>query len=291
MSTEDHSVQASKKRISGRELAEDIRAGMDYSGLKAKYDLSHDQLQRAFGKLVSGGLLSQTELPGINNEDPDLTMSMNLMACPACRHQQPAQSTECAKCGVVFSKVSGEAPPDFPLQPESFADRYKSAWIAWIGAGLVLLFVALGWTIVSSRKDAQLAREEAVRQEETKKTAELKMEQLQQREQALVDREYDVKQAEYEKRVTGEIAALSKTGQRWTEDFNRKLATYERSRKLEEARRNQQQSRKIRHEITRASAHFRTYALIVRDVQNLSVDYRTRSLTQRDSGKPPKPSR
>jgi hypothetical protein len=280
MSIEDESGQASKRRISGRQLAGDIRAGMDESALMAKYGLSREQLQRAVGKLVSSGVLSANELPGGNNEDPDLTLSMNLRACPVCKHPQPDQATECAKCGVVFDKVRADAPADLPVRTESFAPLYNYGWIALIVAGLMLLFAALAWTVIGARKEAQLAREEAARQEETSRAAELKMEELQQREQALVDREYDVKQAEYEERVTGEIAVLSKVGQRWTEDVHRKLTAYEQARQRGEARRIQVQTRQIRAEKTRAASHFRAYASIVQDIQSLGLDYRTRSLTR-----------
>jgi hypothetical protein len=280
MSSVDESPNTSKKSISGLQLAADVRAGMDESQLLTKYSLSHHQLQRAIDKLVSRGLLSENERYAASGCDPDLTIEVNRQICPACQHEQPSQSAECHKCGMVFSKVRTDTHPISQHQPDSDAPRYRTAAIVGIGAGLVLLIVALGWYAIASRKEARIAYDEALRQEESRKAAEEQLEELQQREQGLVDREYDLKQVEYEKRVNSAVSALSMTGQRWTEEFDRKLSAYERTAKQQEARSNLVQSRHIREQKLRASAHFRAYGAIVKEIQSLGVDYRTRSLSR-----------
>jgi hypothetical protein len=280
MSSVNESPNASKKTISGVQLAADIRAGMDESHVLTKYNLSHDQLLRAIGKLVSGGLLSENELQTTSERDPDLTIEVNPKICPACRHEQPSESTECAKCGLVFNKVRTDTRPFSQPPPDWTPPSYKKAGIVGLGLGLVLLIVALGWYAVAARKEARIASDEALKQEESRKATEEILEELQHREQGLLDREYDLKQVEYEKRVNSAVSALSMAGQRWTEDFDRKLSAYERIAKQQEARGQQLQSRQLRDQRIRASAHFRAYGAIVKDIQNLGVDYRTRSLTR-----------
>lgn len=280
MSSVDASPNSDKKRISGSELARDVRAGMEESLLLAKYSLSHDQLQRALGKLVSAGLLTETELQATANGDPELTMTISTKVCPICSQTQSEQATECSKCGVVFNKVRPDIAPEAYPEPESPAAGRGYVVIAGVCACLVVLLVVLVWTAVTARKEARVAYDEVLKQQESRRAAELEAEDLQQREQTLLDREYDIKQAEYGERVNGALSALSMAGQRWTEEFDRKLAAYNRFSKQQALIQDRKHSQELRAQRMRSAVVFRMYAAIVRDIQNLGIDYRTRSLSR-----------
>ena len=51
------------KKVSGRDLATDVRSGMDCAALTEKHDLSVAQLKKALGALVAKDILSEDELP------------------------------------------------------------------------------------------------------------------------------------------------------------------------------------------------------------------------------------
>ena len=51
-----------KRKITGREVLKDIKAGMDDPELMDKYKLSAQGLQSVFNKLVNAGVLTQAEL-------------------------------------------------------------------------------------------------------------------------------------------------------------------------------------------------------------------------------------
>lgn len=280
MSGVDESPNSSKKRINGVELAADIRGGMDESHLLEKYGLSHDQLQRGIGKLVSAGLLTEAEVQGAINGEPDLHMTIPMRTCPLCNHVQSDALAECSKCGLVFSKLSAGVLPSERLQAESSSVGLGYGLIAAICCFMVLLAAALGWAAYTARKEARVAYERAMQQEESRKAAELKAEELKDRELALVDREYDIKQAEYKDRVNGAVSALSMAGQRWTEVFDRKMAAYERITRQDNVRHQQRELREQRAQKARATAHFRLYGSIVKDFQHLGVDYRTHGLSR-----------
>ncbi|MFH0825033.1 MAG: hypothetical protein V2B18_19955 [Pseudomonadota bacterium] len=52
----------SKRRIRAKDLVEDIRLGLDDNSLMSKYDITGDQLERIFGKLVDANFLTALEL-------------------------------------------------------------------------------------------------------------------------------------------------------------------------------------------------------------------------------------
>jgi hypothetical protein len=51
-----------KKKINAKELVKDIRAGLDDDDLMLKYDLTPQELERVFGKLVEADFITVVEL-------------------------------------------------------------------------------------------------------------------------------------------------------------------------------------------------------------------------------------
>jgi hypothetical protein len=53
-----------KRRISARQVLNDLNSGIDDQGLMTKYDLSPRQLQSIFRQIISAGLATPMELSG-----------------------------------------------------------------------------------------------------------------------------------------------------------------------------------------------------------------------------------
>jgi len=89
-----------KRKITGREVLKDIKAGMDDPALMEKYKLSAQGLQSVFNKLVNAGVLTQSEL---DTRVPvsERTVDLGLYICPACGNIQGKEFTECSRCGYV----------------------------------------------------------------------------------------------------------------------------------------------------------------------------------------------
>lgn len=51
-----------KRKINAKELVEDVRAGMDDSAMMRKYNLSPEQLEMVFEKLVEADFITMQEL-------------------------------------------------------------------------------------------------------------------------------------------------------------------------------------------------------------------------------------
>jgi DNA-binding MarR family transcriptional regulator len=51
-----------KRKLSAKEVLEDLRSGFDDQMLMEKYSLTYRQLQRLFRKLIIGGFVSPLEL-------------------------------------------------------------------------------------------------------------------------------------------------------------------------------------------------------------------------------------
>lgn len=62
-------------KIKGRDILNDVRSGMSDEELMAKYEMSFQALQSAFGQLSSSGLISRKELHSrsIDNAEKDTT--------------------------------------------------------------------------------------------------------------------------------------------------------------------------------------------------------------------------
>lgn len=89
-----------KRKITGREVLKDIKAGMDDPELMDKYKLSAQGLQSVFNKLVNAGVLTQAELDA-RVPVSERTVELGLYICPACGNIQGKEFTECSRCGFV----------------------------------------------------------------------------------------------------------------------------------------------------------------------------------------------
>ena len=91
-----------KHKISAKELAADIRQGMDDSAIMNKYGLSSQGLETAFKKLIEANILQQSALA---DRATVTEKTVNLgWKCPACAMPQDRDYDECPQCGVIVAK-------------------------------------------------------------------------------------------------------------------------------------------------------------------------------------------
>lgn len=84
-----------KKKISAKEIASDIKAGMKKSDLLKKYNIpSLEKFESLIDKLVSHKLLN----------DADKAKLFQKFACPACGVCNSGTFSECPSCGIIVSK-------------------------------------------------------------------------------------------------------------------------------------------------------------------------------------------
>jgi len=93
-----------RKRIRGREILKDIRAGIDDVGLMEKYGLSARGILQLMGKLVSQGLLSPSELAA--RRSLAKTVYFPIFKCPKCNEVHYTKSEICPKCGAVMTHLN-----------------------------------------------------------------------------------------------------------------------------------------------------------------------------------------
>jgi hypothetical protein len=92
-----------KREIAARELMDDIRAGMDDTGLMEKYRLTTKQLDSSFRKLLSAGLMSPSELEARKIKDEEtVNLSGLFMAFPdESKARSPQKKTRYSFSGRV----------------------------------------------------------------------------------------------------------------------------------------------------------------------------------------------
>ncbi len=146
------------KKISGKRLAADVRAGMDCLALTEKHDLSVTELKKALAAIVSKGVLSQNELPAwLAEEKP--------WKCPKCGRGQSERFERCPICGVIISKLRkntsdaspaappGSSPPPIPefSKWQSYPPKSPVTGMAKVVAiGIVaLLVIGIGWKLAN----------------------------------------------------------------------------------------------------------------------------------------------
>ncbi len=102
------------KKITAKEIAGDIRNGMDNSGLMEKYGVTENALKNLFRKLVDAGLVDPGEIESRNRDSK----------CPACGRTVKTGFDECPGCGIIISKYKGkeekeEKEPEQDIKPAS----------------------------------------------------------------------------------------------------------------------------------------------------------------------------
>jgi hypothetical protein len=89
-----------KRKITAREVIQDIRAGKSDQALMQKYSLSARGLQSLFDKLVRAGAVTQREL---DDRVPvsEQTVDLSMFVCPACGNIQGKEFVTCPRCGFT----------------------------------------------------------------------------------------------------------------------------------------------------------------------------------------------
>lgn len=99
-----------KRKITAREVLQDIRAGKSDKTLMSKFDLSAQGLQSLFGKLVRAGVITQNEL---DQRVPlsERTVDLGLFVCPACGNIQGQEFVKCPRCNFTVPGASATSAP------------------------------------------------------------------------------------------------------------------------------------------------------------------------------------
>ncbi len=127
------------RKISAKELAEDIRSGMHDNQLMVKYEVSVSQLREMRTKLEATGLVPKTAQDGAPPRRPP--QGGALMSCPSCGYSMDGTLDECPRCGLIVSRVQRSAPAG--QMPQSYGSRSGAAAIGipssrGRGTGLVI---------------------------------------------------------------------------------------------------------------------------------------------------------
>jgi ankyrin repeat protein len=98
------------KHINAHAAAEDILSGMTDKSLMEKYQISAQNLELLFHKLVEKGLLKQSELDARVAQDKQ---ALNMVwKCPKCGMPGEKVYDVCPDCGVIVSKFLEEHPKE-----------------------------------------------------------------------------------------------------------------------------------------------------------------------------------
>ncbi len=98
-----------KRKITAREVLQDIRAAKSDKTLMEKFNLSAQGLQSLFDKLVRAGVVTQDEL---DDRVPisERTVDLGLFICPACGNIQGKEFVKCPRCEFSVPGKSEEPP-------------------------------------------------------------------------------------------------------------------------------------------------------------------------------------
>jgi hypothetical protein len=147
---------AQPRKLSAKDVMAEIKAGTDDAGLMAKYELSSANLRVLFTKLVSHGLLSESELDrrraGVG------AAASRAVPCPVCGKPLSGEGEQCVYCQKTAPKVEPirvqeepirDRPAETAVSPvvEESSDKkqaFRSGanWFFWI-AGLSLVNSAI----------------------------------------------------------------------------------------------------------------------------------------------------
>ncbi len=131
-----------KRQLNAKEILTDLRVGMNDTTLKEKYQLSAQGLQSVFEKLITAGLLEQSE---VDDRLPSHERTVNLAwKCPACGKPQPREFEVCPDCGVIVRKYNPNATPSTASDTDGV--MFGRAKVLWGVAFLLLLgILGAGW--------------------------------------------------------------------------------------------------------------------------------------------------
>ncbi len=129
------------RKIDGKEISRDIKAGMHKTALMVKYGLTPQQLRTALKKLEDAGLIEPLDL----SEPTQVAefQEKTILQCPKCGTPLPEVNGECPKCGVVAIKYPG--PDDSSSKAGSFTlQSTESYFLSNVVSVLVLIAVIIG---------------------------------------------------------------------------------------------------------------------------------------------------
>ena len=117
-----------KRKIQGKDILRDIKAGVDDATLMNRYALSAPALQSVFSKLLAAKALTQAEL---EERVPagERTVDIGLFICPACGNIQAQEFTKCPRCGFTHpdpSRKVKEAEPKLSETPSKVTIAKRS---------------------------------------------------------------------------------------------------------------------------------------------------------------------
>ncbi|MBI5572408.1 MAG: hypothetical protein HY914_20870 [Desulfomonile tiedjei] len=117
-----------KRKIKGKDILRDIKAGVDDATLMHRYALSAPALHSVFSKLLAAKALTQAEL---DDRVPvsERTVDIGLFICPACGNIQAQEFTKCPRCGFSHpdpSKKVREAEAKLPETPSKVTIAKRS---------------------------------------------------------------------------------------------------------------------------------------------------------------------
>jgi hypothetical protein len=112
-------TDATKRRLSAKQIMSDIRSGMDRTELKSKYGLSEKALELVFSKLLAAGAVTVQDMRHLKSgPEPSALPShrepvTHQWQCPACNAPQSSEMSECPACGVVVAKFLARPGPGY----------------------------------------------------------------------------------------------------------------------------------------------------------------------------------
>jgi hypothetical protein len=146
-----------KRKLSAKQVVEDVRSGMDGTGLKRKYGLSDKALQSLCTKLLAAGALTEDEIGRLRLQRDTTKKSPQgpakaLWHCPACSTPQPTEMAECPACGVIVEKFLARSERDDHVlssanrTSQDTAPANRTSWMPLIIS--IVVFVIAGSSLL-----------------------------------------------------------------------------------------------------------------------------------------------
>lgn len=143
-------ADSQKRKISAREILNDIRSGLDDSAIKRKHHLSEGALEAVYQKLATAGLLTEAEIRGRRETTPKPTAptveppSEAAWRCPACDAPQSSKVDECPVCGVVVAQYQAMKAREPHVSSAGVRQQPSGGWRIIVACALVALVLVGG---------------------------------------------------------------------------------------------------------------------------------------------------
>jgi hypothetical protein len=146
-----------KRKLSAKQVVDDIRSGMDGTELKQKYSLSDKGLESLCTKLLAAGALTEAEigrLTPLQNtaKESHQAPAKALWHCPACNIPQATEMAECPACGVIVEKFHSRSERDdhaWSTTRSLSGDTAASERTNWMPIVIsILVFIIVGGSLL-----------------------------------------------------------------------------------------------------------------------------------------------